>query len=61
MINIRVPDGSIREFEAGVNSLVVAKSISPSLAKATMAAEFVDQLNDAQVASNSNGGFRLWT
>ncbi|MDE4969625.1 TGS domain-containing protein, partial [Francisella tularensis] len=47
MINIRFPDGSIREFESGVNSLDVAKSIYPSLAKATMAAYIDDHLKDA--------------
>lgn len=36
MINITFPDGSIKEFEKGVNSLQVAKSISPGLAKATV-------------------------
>lgn len=61
MINIRFPDGSIREFEAGVNSLDVAKSISPSLAKATMAAYIDDQLKDAKDAINSNCELRLIT
>ncbi|ABK90077.1 threonine--tRNA ligase [Francisella tularensis subsp. novicida] len=61
MINIRFPDGSIREFEAGVNSLDVAKSISPSLAKATVAAYIDDQLKDAKDAINSNCELRLIT
>lgn len=33
MINIKLPDGSIKEYEEGVNALQVAKSIAPSLAK----------------------------
>ncbi|MBY7733822.1 threonine--tRNA ligase [Francisella philomiragia] len=48
MINIKFPDGSIREFESGVNSLQIAKSISPSLAKITVGAYIDNQLFDAK-------------
>lgn len=48
MINIKFPDGSIREFESGVNSLQIAKSISPSLAKITVGAYIDNQLSDAK-------------
>ncbi|ASG67644.1 threonine--tRNA ligase [Francisella halioticida] len=48
MINITFPDGSIKEFEKGVNSLQIAKSISPGLAKATVGVYINDQLKDAK-------------
>jgi len=38
MINIKFPDNSVREFEAGVSSLEIAISISPGLAKQVYAA-----------------------
>ncbi len=39
MIKITLPDGAVREYEAGVSALDVATSISPNLAKAVVAAE----------------------
>lgn len=33
MIKITFPDGNVKEFEAGVTTFEIAKSISPSLAK----------------------------
>ena len=61
MINIRFPDGSIREFENGVNSLDVAKSISSSLAKTTVAAYIDNQLKDAKDKINNDCELRLIT
>ena len=37
MINIKFPDGNIKEFESGVNGLDIAKSISSRLAKEVLA------------------------
>ena len=37
MINLTFPDGARRAYEPGVTALDVAKSISPSLAKRTVA------------------------
>ncbi|MED7818596.1 MULTISPECIES: threonine--tRNA ligase [unclassified Francisella] len=48
MINITFPDSSIKEFEKGVNSLQIAKSISPGLAKVTVGAYINGQLKDAK-------------
>ncbi|MBL0310197.1 MAG: threonine--tRNA ligase [Bacteroidetes bacterium] len=39
MINITLPDGSVRQYEAGVSAYDVAMSISPGLAKAVLSAE----------------------
>lgn len=61
MINIRFPDGSIREFEKGVNSLDVAKSLSPSLAKTTIVAYIDNQLKDAKDKINNDCELRLIT
>lgn len=61
MINIRFPDGSIREFEKSVNSLDVAKSISPSLAKTTIVAYIDNQLKDAKDKINNDCELRLIT
>ena len=38
MIKITLPDGSVREYEAGVTAYDVAASISQGLAKAVLAA-----------------------
>src|SRR6202034_396052 len=37
MIHVTFPDGAQREYEPGVSGLEIAKSISPSLAKRTVA------------------------
>ena len=37
MIDVTFPDGARRAFEAGISGLDIAKSISPSLAKRTVA------------------------
>ena len=37
MIHVSFPDGAERAYEAGVSGLDIAKSISPSLAKRTVA------------------------
>ncbi|MBK2094798.1 threonine--tRNA ligase [Francisella philomiragia] len=61
MINIKFPDGSIREFESGVNSLQIAKSISPSLAKITVGAYIDNKLSDAKDVINHDCELRLIT
>ena len=47
MIHITLPDGSKKEFGQSVTALQVAESISPNLAKATVAALVDDKLVDA--------------
>ena len=37
MIKITFPDGSVREYEQGVNGLQIAESISPALARDVIA------------------------
>jgi threonyl-tRNA synthetase len=47
MINITLPDGSIKQFETGVTPLDVAKSISEGLARNVLAAKVNDEVRDA--------------
>ena len=47
MINITLPDGSIRSFDAPVTVAEVAASIGAGLAKATLAGKVDDRLVDA--------------
>ena len=51
MINITLPDGSVRQFDAPVTVGEVAASIGVCLAKATLAGKVDDKLVDA--------GFRI--
>src|SRR6202453_1778483 len=46
MIHVTFPDGAQREYEPGVSGLEIAKSISPSLAKRTVAMVHNGQLAD---------------
>ncbi|MCM1071628.1 MAG: threonine--tRNA ligase [[Clostridium] fimetarium] len=43
MINITFPDSSVKQFEAGVTPLDIAKSLSPQLARDVLAASVNDQ------------------
>lgn len=61
MINITFPDGSIKEFDRGVNSLQIAKSISPSLAKITVGAYINNELCDAKTTLENDCSMRLVT
>jgi len=61
MIKITLPDGSVREFSAAVTILDVAKNISSSLAKATLAGVVNDQLVDATTTISSDTTLKLIT
>ena len=43
MINITFPDASVKQYEAGVTPLEIAKSLSPQLARDVLAASVNDQ------------------
>lgn len=47
MINITLPDGSVREYASGITSMEIAKSISEGLAKKVLAAKVNGQVWDA--------------
>lgn len=54
MLNITLPDGSVRQYEAGTTVLAVATSIGTGLAKATLGGLVNDQLVDASFIINSD-------
>jgi len=61
VIEITLPDGSIREFENPVTVMDVAKSIGSGLAKATLAGEVDGKLVDASHEINTNASLSIVT
>lgn len=61
MINVTLPDGSVRQFENGVTSLDVAKSISEGLARNVLAAKVDGQVIDATRPLNADCTMQLLT
>ncbi|MEF9979373.1 MAG: threonine--tRNA ligase, partial [Thermomonas sp.] len=61
MINITLPDGSVRQFEAPVTVGEVAASIGAGLAKATLAGEIDGRLVDASDVIDRDAGLRIIT
>lgn len=61
MLNITLPDGSVRQFEGAVTVFDVAKNISSSLAKATLAGVVDDKLVDVSYLITSDTNLRLIT
>ena len=47
MINITLPDGSVRQYDKGISSMQIAQSISEGLARNVLAAEVDGQVWDA--------------
>ena len=61
MINITLPDGAVRQYEAGVTALDVAKSISEGLARKVLAANIDGQVWDATRPIHSDTVLKLLT
>ncbi len=61
MINITLPDGAVRQYEAGVTALDVAKSISEGLARKVLAANVNGQVWDATRAISNDAKLTLLT
>ncbi|MEP7257606.1 MAG: threonine--tRNA ligase [Flavitalea sp.] len=61
MIKITLPDGSIREYEKGVSSLEIAKSISEGLARKVLAASVNGQVWDASRPVENDATVKLLT
>lgn len=61
MIKITLPDGSIREYEKGTNSMDIAKSISEGLARNVLAAKINNEVWDASRPINSDSTLSLLT
>lgn len=61
MINISLPDGSVKQFEAGVTPFDVAKSISDGLARAVVSASVNGQTVELNRTINEDCSLRLFT
>jgi threonyl-tRNA synthetase len=61
MINITLPDGSVREYETGATALDVAKSISEGLARNVLAAKLNGEVIDAFRPIESDANLQLLT
>lgn len=61
MINITLPDGAVKQFEAGVSSLDIAKSISEGLARKVLAANVNGEVWDANRPIQNDATLKLLT
>ena len=61
MINITLPDGSVRQYEAGVTSMQVAESISSGLARNVLSAKVNGAVWDANRPINKDSLVQLLT
>jgi len=61
MINITLPDGSVRQYEKGITSLEIAKSISEGLARNVLAANVNGETIDATRSIESDSTVQLLT
>ncbi|NBT16748.1 MAG: threonine--tRNA ligase, partial [Chitinophagia bacterium] len=61
MINIQFPDGAVRQYEAGVSPMAIAKSISEGLARKVIAASINGVVSDASTPLHSDASLKLLT
>src|ERR1700712_971973 len=61
MIHIPLPDGSVRDYEAGVSAMDIAKSISEGLARKVLAASVNGEIWDAYRPIEQDATFQLLT
>jgi threonyl-tRNA synthetase len=61
MIHVTLPDGAVREYNEGVSSLDVAKSISEGLARKVLAAEVNGEVWDANRSLTNDVNLKLLT
>jgi len=61
MINISLPDGSVRQYERGTTSMQIALSISEGLARNVLAAEINSEVWDASRAIEADASVKLLT
>ena len=60
-INVKFPDGAVKQFAAGTTTQDIAKSISISLAKKSVAGEFNGKLVDYNEPLNEDGEIKIIT
>lgn len=61
MINITLPDGSVRSYEKGVSSLDIAKSISEGLARNVLASKVNGKVTDATLPISEDSTVQVLT
>lgn len=61
MINITLPDGSVRQYESGITSMQIAESISSGLARNVLAGKVNGEVWDANRAITTNSTVQLLT
>lgn len=61
MINITLPDGSVRVHESGITALEIARDISEGLARNVLAAKINDEIWDATRPITSDSTVKLFT
>ena len=61
MIQITLPDGSIREFEGSVSVMDVAKDISEGFARNVISAKFNGTTVETSTLLTTNGDLVLYT
>jgi threonyl-tRNA synthetase len=61
MINITLPDGSVRQYESGVTAMEIARSISEGLARNVLSAGVNGQVWDASRPIPTDASVRLFT
>lgn len=61
MINLKFPDGAVKEFEQGTTTEDVAQSISPGLRKKALAGKIGDQLVDLKAPLEQDGDIAIIT
>ena len=61
MIQITLPDGTIKEFQKGSTPLDVAKNISEGFARNVISAEFNSKTVEISTPLNENGNMVLFT
>lgn len=61
MINITLPDNSVRQYPAGVTGVEIAKSISEGLARNVLSIQVNDEIWDATRSITTDAKIRLFT
>ena len=61
MVKITFPDGSVKDFESGINGLEIAKSISPKLAKEVLSISVDGEIWDLTRPIDKDAEIKLFT
>jgi len=61
MVQISLPDGSVREYPLGTTAMQVAESISQGLARQVLAANIDGEIKEASTPLNQNASLKLLT